>query len=129
MAFASERTCACLWDGAGCAQSDLLYGMSALSDDEIEVWYHLMARAGRAQLDGADTIPADPANLDTGMRAIMRAMSDQDRDRFIDVAEGRTRTMADRCFAARALFTGLEALEPPRQAPFTRALLSAGGAQ
>jgi hypothetical protein len=124
MAFASESACSCLMGGAGCSRSDPLSWLTVLSDDEIDAWYHLVARGSRAYLDGAAPIPIDPIELEAGMGVILRAMPAKDRDRLIEVSEGRATTAADRCFAVRALFTGLEKFEPARQAAFTRALLS-----
>jgi hypothetical protein len=127
MAFASERACACFWDVRSCAQGDIVYGQAELSDDELAVWYRLQARAVLARLDDAPPVPVDERELDAGTGLILRAMTDADRARFNEVTEGRATERADLCFAARALFTGIEKFEPVRQGRFIRALMSDDG--
>jgi hypothetical protein len=129
MAFASERACPCFWNQGACSESDILYGQAALSDDDLALWYRLQARAVTARLDGAAPGSIDGGELDSGMDVILGAMPDADRAHFTEVAEGRTTRPADLCAAARALFTGIEKLEPARQGRFTRAMLSASEAR
>jgi hypothetical protein len=125
-AFASERACPCFVDDRACSQSDKLYGQAALSDDDLALWFRLEARSVQARLDGAEAVPFDKREFDAGMEVILRGMSDADRARFTAAAQGRATRPADLCAAARALFTGIEKLEPARQGRFTRAMLSAG---
>jgi hypothetical protein len=123
MAFASARACSCTWSAERCTQADVIDGLSRLSDDELSTWYRLSARAILAELNATTRPPVDPEDLDDGMASVVGALPEEERARFQAVVEGKATADADKCFAARALFTGLEALAPGQRARFTRALV------
>jgi hypothetical protein len=126
LVHASERACACHWDPAPCSPADVMDGLARLSDDELATWYRISAQAALAELAAEGPVPSTQASLEAGNQAIIDRLSPPDRERFLAVWEGRSSDRGEQCFAIRALFDGLQSLDPALRARYTRALANLG---
>jgi hypothetical protein len=132
IAQASERTCVCFWDPAGCSEADILHGLAQLSEPDLTSWAQLSAAAGVAELEQKGGVASGENDLAEGLTTIGATLSDAERARFqaiLDPADPQKPPAKDeRCFAVRTMFAGAEKLPPPARMKFTRALFNAGAA-
>ena len=132
IALASERTCVCFWDPAGCSEADILDGLARLTEPDLTSWAQLSAAAGVAELEQKGGVASGEDDLAEGLTTIGATLSDAERARFEAIVEPpdpqKPPSKEERCFAVRTMFAGAEKLPPPARMKFTRALFNVGTA-